>query len=203
MGYPLHFVAYFNYTDDFFIRHLRQYHEEREGKGIKTTEYFLGEYLFPILTSASQLISLENNTLLSILGFYSKEKHEENKKIDEDSEFRKPLMKKIEAFNLPYYELIMNDGTICDLNGQPRVTRVHYVISLGFLFSFLFLPSIRILTVFQVCYPTGKNEVYSLKESSTCEYEVVVLTPLLCNHPDYRPEETSERYLWFSTFIWF
>ena len=37
-------------------------------------------------------------------------------------------MKKIEAFNLPYYELIMNDGTICDLNGQPRVTRVHYVI---------------------------------------------------------------------------
>lgn len=127
-------------------RHLRQYHEEREGKGIKTTEYFLG--------------------------FYSKEKHEENKKIAEDSDFRKPLMKKIEAFNLPYYELIMNDGTICDLNGQPRVTRVHYV-----------------------CYPTGKNEVYSLKESSTCEYEVVVLSPLLCNHPDYRPEETSERLI--------
>ena len=38
-------------------------------------------------------------------------------------------MKKIEAFTLPYYELIMNDGTLCDLNGQPRVTRVHYVIS--------------------------------------------------------------------------
>ena len=44
-----------------------------------------------------------------------------------------------------------------------------------------------------VCYPTGKNEIYSLKESSTCEYEVVVLTSVLCNHPDYRPEESKER----------
>ena len=102
-------------------------------------------------------------------------------------------MKKIEAFNLPYYELIMNDGTLCDLNGQPRVTRVHYVIS---------KPNVLCIDLFfyrnpffQVCYPTGKNEIYSLKESSTCEYEVVVLTPLLCNHPDYRPEETSERLI--------
>ena len=107
---------------------------------------------------------------LSILGYYSKEKHEENKKIFDESDYKKPLKKKIEAFQMPYYELIMNDGTICDLNGQPRLTRVHYV-----------------------CYPTGKNEIYSLKEASTCEYEVVVLTPLLCNHPDFRPEEASER----------
>ena len=73
---------------------------------------------------------------------------------------------------MPYYELVMTDGTICDLNGQPRLTRVHYV-----------------------CYPTGKNEIYSLKEASTCEYEVVVLTPLLCNHPDFKPEEASERLI--------
>ena len=35
----------------------------------------------------------------------------------------------------------MTDGTICDLNQQPRRTRVLYV-----------------------CYPAGKNEIYSLKE---------------------------------------
>ena len=54
----------------------------------------------------------------------------------------------------------MTDGTLCDLNQQPRRTRVLYV-----------------------CYPAGKNEIYSLKEVSTCEYEVVVLTNVLCSHP--------------------
>ena len=129
-------------------KNLRQYHEEREGKGIKTTEYFLG--------------------------YYSTEMHAENKKEFEENiqqnHHRKPLHKKIESLNMPYYEIVMKDGTLCDLNGQTRTTRVHYV-----------------------CYPTGKNEIYSLKESSTCEYEVVVLTSVLCNHPDYRPEESKER----------
>ena len=129
-------------------KNLRQYHEEREGKGIKTTEYFLG--------------------------YYSTEMHAENKKEYEENvqqkHHRKPLHKKIESLNMPYYEIVMKDGTLCDLNGQTRTTRVHYV-----------------------CYPTGKNEIYSLKESSTCEYEVVVLTSVLCNHPDYRPEESKER----------
>lgn len=131
-------------------KNLRQYHEEREGKGIKTTEYFLG--------------------------YYSTEMHAENKKEYEENvqqkHHRKPLHKKIESLNMPYYEIVMKDGTLCDLNGQTRTTRVHYV-----------------------CYPTGKNEIYSLKESSTCEYEVVVLTSVLCNHPDYRPEESKERII--------
>ena len=34
----------------------------------------------------------------------------------------------------------MTDGTLCDLNGLPRTTRVQYV-----------------------CYPTGNHEIYSLK----------------------------------------
>ena len=57
----------------------------------------------------------------------------------------------------------MDSGTLCDLNGKPRITRVHYV-----------------------CYPAGKHEIFSLEEASTCEYEIVVLTPYLCQHPDYR-----------------
>ena len=72
----------------------------------------------------------------------------------------------------------MKDGTLCDLNSQPRQTRVLYV-----------------------CYPAGKNQIYSFKEVninrynmhelsdtsyvqvSTCEYELVVLTSILCSHP--------------------
>ena len=53
--------------------------------------------------------------------------------------------------------LKISDGTLCDLNGLPRTTRVQYV-----------------------CYPNGNHDIYSLKESSTCEYEVVVLSSLLC-----------------------
>lgn len=129
-------------------KYLRQYHEERDGKNIKTTEYYLGHY--------------------------SKEKHDERQKDINEEELangktKKPMKKKIEAINMPFFELVMTDGTTCDLNGLPRTTRVHYV-----------------------CYPTGKHEIYSLKEASTCEYEVVVLSSLLCSHPDYRPEESNE-----------
>lgn len=72
-------------------------------------------------------------------------------------------VRKIEGLSLPYLLITMDSGTICDLNGKPRMTRVYYV-----------------------CYPAGKHEIFSLEEASSCEYEIVVLTPLLCQHPDYR-----------------
>ncbi len=37
--------------------------------------------------------------------------------------------------------------------------------------------------------------MYSFKESSTCEYDVIILSPLLCKHPDYRPEESNEHVI--------
>lgn len=55
------------------------------------------------------------------------------------------------------------DGTLCDLNEKPRITRVLYV-----------------------CYHSGKHEVYSFKETSICEYEAIVLSQLLCEHPKYK-----------------
>ncbi len=64
---------------------------------------------------------------------------------------------------MPYLLVTMDSGTLCDLNGKPRMTRVYYV-----------------------CYPAGKHEIFSLEEASSCEYEIVVLTPHLCQHPDYR-----------------
>ncbi len=72
-------------------------------------------------------------------------------------------VRKIEGLSLPYLMVTMDSGTLCDLNGKPRMTRVYYV-----------------------CYPAGKHEIFSLEEASSCEYEIVVLTPHLCQHPDYR-----------------
>lgn len=76
---------------------------------------------------------------------------------------------RIDGVNLPYLEVEMADGTFCELNGEHRVTTVQYV-----------------------CYPHGKNEVYSLKEVSTCSYEAVILTQALCIHPSFNPKETND-----------
>lgn len=81
--------------------------------------------------------------------------------------------KKIDGVNLPYYELLMDNGTLCELNqNKPRQTRVLYV-----------------------CYVHGKHEILSLKETSTCQYEIVILSPLLCKHPKYKPRESGENQI--------
>jgi endoplasmic reticulum lectin 1 len=72
-------------------------------------------------------------------------------------------VKKIDGLNMPYLQVNMSDGTLCDLNGKPRLTKVLYV-----------------------CYSHGKHDIFSLKETSICEYEVVILSPLLCQHPKYK-----------------
>merc|ERR1719354_453906 len=63
----------------------------------------------------------------------------------------------------------MEDGTQCDLNNEPRKAKILYM-----------------------CYPTGRNEILSVKETSTCEYEVIVLTSALCTHPHFKPDEVTE-----------
>jgi hypothetical protein len=128
-------------------QHLRQYHEERDGKEIKVQEYSLGKFTKEMF---DELVAESEKDLAGGIT-------------------RHPPTKKIEGMNMPYHEVLMNNGDLCDLNKQPRRARVLYV-----------------------CYPAGKNEVYSLKEVSSCEYEVVVLTASLCSHPDYRPKESTE-----------
>ena len=131
-------------------RFLRQYHEEREGKTVKLDEYYLGKYDKD--TYNADIEAIKDQVRLG-----------KNKK---------PQKKRVETMNMPYLELTMKDGTICDLNGLPRMARVQYV-----------------------CYPSGKHEMYSFKETTTCEYEVMVLSPLLCSHPDYRPESSNEQHI--------
>lgn len=71
--------------------------------------------------------------------------------------------KKIDGVSMPYLEINMTDGTLCDLSQKPRVTKVLYV-----------------------CYAHPKHEITSFKETSICEYEIIVLSPLLCKHPKYK-----------------
>uniref|UniRef100_A0A182IZ96 Endoplasmic reticulum lectin 1 n=1 Tax=Anopheles atroparvus TaxID=41427 RepID=A0A182IZ96_ANOAO len=125
--------------------YIKQYHEERHEKSTKVQEYFLGRW------------DKQKTTVMK--SRYSKS----------ESDKEQMKYKKIEGFNLPYLELEMDSGTICDLNGEPRVTKILYV-----------------------CYMFGKNEVYSLKETSTCNYEVIILTAALCTHPKYKPQDTEE-----------
>ncbi|XP_011699260.1 PREDICTED: endoplasmic reticulum lectin 1 isoform X2 [Wasmannia auropunctata] len=132
-------------------RYVRQYHEDREGKKIKMQEYYLG--------------TLDKAQKLKLSAYYDEQANNPNRKLNIP-------IKKIDGINMPYVEIEMTDGTMCDLNNKPRSVKVLYV-----------------------CYKHGKHDVYSLKETMTCEYEAIVLSPVLCNHPDYKPQDTGENQI--------
>ncbi|XP_034950464.1 endoplasmic reticulum lectin 1 isoform X2 [Chelonus insularis] len=77
--------------------------------------------------------------------------------------------KKFDGVQMPYVEIQMTDGTQCDLSNKPRTIRLLYV-----------------------CHQHGKHEIYSLEETASCEYEAIILTPLICSHPDYDPRGSDE-----------
>lgn len=131
-------------------RYIRQYHEDREGKKMRLQEYYLGKW--------------DKEHLLYLI--------DKSKTSDDHTTSTVAPVKKIDGVNLPYLELDMGNGTLCDLNDKPRTTKLLYV-----------------------CYPHGKHEVYSLKETSTCAYEVIVLSPLLCGHPKYAPSNTEDNVI--------
>ncbi|XP_034057824.1 endoplasmic reticulum lectin 1 [Gymnodraco acuticeps] len=88
----------------------------------------------------------------------------------EEAENAKPAVetevssKNIEGQLTPYFALEMGNGTPCVLKQNDA----------------------RSSSVLYVCHPEAKHEILSVAEVTTCEYEVVVLTPLLCVHPKYR-----------------
>ncbi|GBP73555.1 Endoplasmic reticulum lectin 1 [Eumeta japonica] len=227
-------------------RYIRQYHEEREGKQIKTQEYYLGHWSaeqqkeLEVLMASPEYISKPKYTKIDGLtlayvelemgeAIYDKIRHEDTdmrKSISPAERLAVTLRTQVDGTQLtqnrqyvrqrqhapihgvddrPFLPdrcpsrrgkrwcirgsmsgdacrtFIINayttanrqkHGTTCDLNGKPRVTRVQYV-----------------------CYTHGKHEVYSFKEVSTCEYEVIVLSPLLCAHPQFKPQESSENII--------
>ncbi|XP_014479624.1 PREDICTED: endoplasmic reticulum lectin 1 isoform X1 [Dinoponera quadriceps] len=129
-------------------RYVRQYHEDREGKKLKMQEYYLG--------------TLDKAQKMKLSAAYDEQAKNPNRKLNIP-------IKKIDGINMPYVEVEMTDGTICDLNNKPRSIKVLYI-----------------------CYKHGKHDVYSLKETVSCEYEAIILSPVLCTHPDYKPQDTGE-----------
>lgn len=128
--------------------HLRQFHDEKEaGKESSLQEYNLGQYDISIFEKAVEEFALTSKLEGNI-----------------------PTVK-LDGNHFPYVSITMTGGTMCDLSGKARVTRVKYI-----------------------CYPELKHQIYSLEETATCEYDVVVITYLLCKHPDYslKAPETNE-----------
>ncbi|NP_001116355.1 endoplasmic reticulum lectin 1 precursor [Xenopus laevis] len=89
----------------------------------------------------------------------------ENQEDKERTEGHKDIhTKNIEGQMTPYYPVEMTNGTPCSLKQNQA----------------------RSSTVMYICHPEAKHEILSVAEITTCEYEVVILTPLLCNHPKYK-----------------
>ncbi|KAH0567142.1 endoplasmic reticulum lectin 1 isoform X1 [Cotesia glomerata] len=128
-------------------RYVKQYHEEREGKKVKKQEYFLGNF-----------DKLQRSKLSA----------EYDERAKNPGKYEIPT-KKFEGIRMPYVEVQMTDGTVCDLSNKPRTINLLYV-----------------------CHHMGKHEIYSLEEVSSCEYEAIILSPFICNHPDYDPRLTDE-----------
>lgn len=81
--------------------------------------------------------------------------------------------RKINGHIYPYYKVTMENGTPCDLlNNKPRLTSVLYM-----------------------CAPRSSNEILSVKEVQTCQYEVEVFTPLICANPAYSYREKPVRHI--------
>lgn len=91
------------------------------------------------------------------------EKEEENAPVKSEDQKEVPT-KNVEGQLTPYYPVVMGNGTPCVLKQNHK----------------------RSTSVLYVCHPEAKHEILSIAEVTTCEYEVLVLTPLLCSHPKYR-----------------
>ncbi|KAK7076831.1 hypothetical protein SK128_026987 [Halocaridina rubra] len=76
---------------------------------------------------------------------------------------------KVEGKIMPYFMVNYTGGTTCDLTNGPRVSHILFV-----------------------CFEDGRHDIYSIKETYTCEYEIVVLSPTLCQHPSYRPRDDPQ-----------
>ena len=85
-------------------KHIRQYHEERDGKLIKMQEYILGTFNKEML---DELITKHQADVANGIT-------------------RHPPTKRIEGVAMPYYEVTMTGGTKCDLTQLPRCPLTYF-----------------------------------------------------------------------------
>ena len=113
---------------------FRQYHEDKEPGG--DTEIKAGQDYY--------------------LGKYSATQPTDDAGQNEDNVIQ------LEGDKYRYYEVLYDEGTLCDLTLVPRRITVQYV-----------------------CHKAGRGDLYQIKETSTCEYTAVILIAELCSHPDF------------------
>lgn len=75
----------------------------------------------------------------------------------------------------PYVTFNMTDGTECDITHKSRTAKIIYV-----------------------CNDEHNHELYSVKETSTCEYEAIVLSPLLCHLKHFKADTTDQEIKCYS-----
>lgn len=128
--------------------HLRQFNGDILEKK-HTQEYMLGKF------KSSSL---------------DRSRKEHNKRVEHLKSQNKAVPRiDYDGVKVPYLDLWMDDGTVCDLTGQPRTTRVYFV-----------------------CDRHEKPQLESIEEIQSCEYEAIVSTGLLCDHPDFKEKKENE-----------
>ncbi|CAJ0960561.1 unnamed protein product, partial [Mesorhabditis belari] len=75
-----------------------------------------------------------------------------------------PPTKMIDDVETPYFPVTYTKGTMCDITGKPRT-----------------------ITVLYICHKEGQENIHSLYEVSSCNYEAIVLNQRLCMHPAFAP----------------
>ncbi|KAK9768317.1 Protein OS-9 [Basidiobolus ranarum] len=63
-------------------------------------------------------------------------------------------------------------GTICDLNGKPRMIEVKFY-----------------------CNPSPGHKIIAVKETSTCNYDIIIHTSSLCNDPLFADEKALPHHI--------
>ena len=128
--------------------HVRQYRDEKPAQNKVLQEYMLGR--------AEKDVDKDGKKL-------SKEEVEQAKESGEKEDEKQaeqilPPKRHLNGREVPYYEVIMDNGTPCELlQGKPRESRIIYM-----------------------CKPDSHNEIISVKEIESCVYQLEVFTPLLC-----------------------
>ena len=101
------------------------------------------------------------------------EKDGDNAETSEGKEIREQGLAKLEAKGeMRYLVQNLGGGTTCDLTGKPRRIEVQFH-----------------------CEPTMPvDRITLIKETSTCQYLMVISTPLLCNDVAFQPPQEARPY---------
>ncbi|KAK0426006.1 hypothetical protein QR680_009499 [Steinernema hermaphroditum] len=83
-----------------------------------------------------------------------------------------PPTKRIDDKDSAYYSVVYRQGSLCDISGSPRVTTMNYV-----------------------CWPNAEDYIHSVRETSSCVYEIFIYTKRLCSHPSFPAPVSKEHDL--------